>query len=358
MKTKFVLGSLVLATAFTAQAQVMTVISGVSSVISIVRMGKDILGGNPEYLVKIRSTDVNQKSARDLGFRESCNRAIGSVIASETESSNQRLERDNITNYSSCYVKKYQITNVQESGGLVTVEMEVVVSPNKVANRLLGESTVNDASLDADQHSARIDTFRESKQDGDKLLNSVLSDYPKRAWDLKITGTKTSVDQYRNSAIHIHYEAKISENYIDSFNDVLKSLGKVAPLKVMGAYPLGHDENIPRIKLIGSGKIINWNETYQIHDRVTYDNIRNKLSNQISVIMYVKMNSGPWKTMECWNMNWGQNSNIMGIGHTSGYVSSIKTLSGYFILPVNNTRNLSQVTDTRFVVTDQGCNNT
>ena len=154
-------------------------VSPIMSVISITKFFAEVIGDQvPEYLVKIRVTDNDQQLATKLAFKEACNKAFGSVISSELESNNQQLTRDNVTNYSSCYVKDHKIISREQNGnGEFILEIDVTVSSNKIANRALGSSSsIN--QLDGEKHIDRIVTFQESKQDEDKILNSVLQDYP------------------------------------------------------------------------------------------------------------------------------------------------------------------------------------
>jgi len=234
MKLKLALSAVLVSCAFTANAQVAalaaaTVASPVLSVISIARYAvQGIISANQpeEYLVKIRVIDPDQQIATKLAFKEACNQAYGSVINSELQSSNGRLTKDSVTNYSSCYVKKHDIISreVNDQGETVW-RMDVVVASNKLANRVLGGDE-NPKEFNGAQHVDRIETYKEAKLDGDALISQVMADYPSRAYKINIDRAKTVIDTNRNPSIRIEYTIAIDEHFAKAFHELLKINGK------------------------------------------------------------------------------------------------------------------------------------
>jgi phosphopantetheinyl transferase (holo-ACP synthase) len=340
-------------------------VSPIMSVISITKFFAEVIGNQvPEYLVKIRVTDHDQQLATKLAFKEACNKAFGSVISSELESNNQQLTRDNVTNYSSCYVKDHKIISREQNGnGEFILEIDVTVSSNKIANRALGSSSATN-QLDGEKHIDRIVTFQESKQDEDKLLNSVLQDYPSRAFNLKIDGSRSMVDNYRNGRIEIDFIAGMNQGYLDSLQEVFKTVGKIPRLNPIDQRPT--DGGIAQVSVLSESHSFffgaNQTKYYQFSDLVSYGAIQNRLGAPMNLLIQVRVQSGNWSNFACTSAPFNNpqaQPNLVTFGYNyTGIINARKKLQ--YTLAINITSQsvanyIGRISDIRLTPTLENC---
>ena len=335
------------------------------SVISITKFFAEVIGNQvPEYLVKIRVTDKDQQLATKLAFKEACNKALGSVISSELESNNQQLTRDNVTNYSSCYVKDHKIISREQNGnGEFILEIDVTVSSNKIANRALGSSSAIN-QLDGEKHIDRIVTFQESKQDEDKILNSVLQDYPSRAFNLTIDGSRSMINNYRNGRIEIDFIAGMNQGYLDSLQEVFKTVGKVPRLNSIDQKPI--DSGMAQVSVLTESHSFffgaNQTKYYQFSDLVSYNSIQNRLGAPMNLLIQVRVQSGNWSNFACTNAPFNNpqaQPNLVTFGYNyTGIINARKKLQ--YTLAINITSQsvanyISRISDIRLTPTLENC---
>jgi phosphopantetheinyl transferase (holo-ACP synthase) len=340
-------------------------VSPIMSVISITKFFVEVIGNQvPEYLVKIRVTDYDQQLATKLAFKEACNKAFGSVISSELESNNQQLTRDNVTNYSSCYVKDHKIISREQNGnGEFILEIDVTVSSNKIANRALGSSSATN-QLDGEKHIDRIVTFQESKQDEDKILNSVLQDYPSRAFNLEIDGSRSMVNNYRNGRIEIDFIAGMNQGYLDSLQEVFKTVGKVPRLNPIDQRPT--DSGMAQVSVLSESHSFffgaNQTKYYQFSDLVSYGAIQNRLGAPMNLLIQVRVQSGNWSNFACTSAPFNNpqaQPNLVTFGYNyTGIINARKKLQ--YTLAINITSQsvanyIGRISDIRLTPTLENC---
>jgi uncharacterized protein YxeA len=163
------------------------------------------------------------EEAKQNAFKTAIEFEAGAVVVSERESNNYKLVRNEILVYSSGYITDYKIINTIRQGNHVKVLVDVQVASNKLADRILGVG--KDAKIfDTDKHSNQYNSYLQGKQNGDRLLQQLLNDYPKKAYNLTQGVHQLKVDVNRNGIIEIPLELRWNYKFIESFNEALKIL--------------------------------------------------------------------------------------------------------------------------------------
>ena len=163
------------------------------------------------------------EEAKQNAFKTAIEFEAGAVVVSERESNNYKLVRNEILVYSSGYITDYKIINTIRQGNHVKVLVDVQVASNKLADRILGVG--KDAkTFDTDKHSNQYNSYLQGKQNGDRLLQQLLNDYPKKAYNLTQGVHQLKVDVNRNGIIEIPLELRWNYKFIESFNEALKIL--------------------------------------------------------------------------------------------------------------------------------------
>lgn len=161
------------------------------------------------------------KDAQAQALRMAVERAVGSVVSSSTETRDSRLIRDEIIVYASGYVDDYKLEAQQVVGNQTQVKMKVWVSHSKLANRLLGESRA-DGAVEGNRISEQIRSFQRERQTGDQLLSTVLRDFPRRSFDVRMQRTQVRVDRNRETWIDVNITVAWDTNYIKGLQEVMR----------------------------------------------------------------------------------------------------------------------------------------
>ena len=173
----------------------------------------------------VRATGVGNtyEEAKNNAFREAIEYHLGVVISSERETHNQKLVKNEILAYSSGYVDEYTIISQQNDFGKIQVTVDVKISLLRLSDRIIAHGK-DSVSVDGPKHADQYNSFLEKKQDGDRLLASVLNDYPRRALTLSQGKYVIKVDAYRNLELSVPFEVTWNQHYITSLEDVIKVL--------------------------------------------------------------------------------------------------------------------------------------
>jgi hypothetical protein len=168
---------------------------------------------------------VTVDEARLQGFRLAVEHAVGTVVASETEVKNSRVARDEIITYASGFVDRFEIVDQQQVGNRLQLRMKIWVKPSKLANRLLNESKTA-GQVDGGRISNQINSIVHERKSGDRLLQTVLSDYPRRAFVLELEKTRVLFDDNRKGQLEVAYFLTWSPDYLESLATAITAINQ------------------------------------------------------------------------------------------------------------------------------------
>jgi hypothetical protein len=175
--------------------------------------------------VEVIGEGATVDQARQQGFRLAVEHAVGTVVSSETEVRNDRVARDEIITYASGYVDRFEVVEQQQVGNRVLVNMKVWVRPSKIANRLLNRSATA-GTVEGGRISTQIQTLQYERTSGDRLLKSVLADYPKRAFRIEMDKTQVIFDANRTGQLEVAFWLSWSPAYLDSVAEALSAINQ------------------------------------------------------------------------------------------------------------------------------------
>jgi len=163
----------------------------------------------------------NFLDARHDAFRQAVEFKINTVVLSNRHHKNKQTILNEIIVHSSGYVDRYKILGTRNFSNRVEVQVEVEVSDSKIANRLTSPSD-NLMILDGERHAAQRASFLEQIETGDKVLQSVLSDFPVKSFYVKVPYKPTfSLDNYGNSLITIPYFMVWNYEYLRALHEAI-----------------------------------------------------------------------------------------------------------------------------------------
>ena len=195
--------------------------STASVVLSVIRIALNLGSGRQDYVqVDVVSEGASVDQAKYRGFRTAVEQAVGTVVASQSQSQSQRLTRDEIITYSSGFVDRFEILEQNYVGDGVRVKMRVWVAESRLARRLLGRSIDNQA-VPGDQLSAQISTLIQERQTGDQLVAAVMRDFPNRSFVVDAKKSQVKFNEYRQAVLEVSVTLGWDQNWADSLFEAL-----------------------------------------------------------------------------------------------------------------------------------------
>lgn len=172
-------------------------------------------------IIRVIGTGSNKEEAKINGFTTAIEIAVGSVILTDKESVNSQLVRDDILKHSSGYVDDYKIINESTNFKGISLVMDVTVKSSKIAERVLNRGK-SEGVIEGERLDTQYKSYSNSKATGDRLLNTVLNDYPMRAFNITQGKVDFKLDNRRNPVIEIPYTLKWNYKYLTALNEALK----------------------------------------------------------------------------------------------------------------------------------------
>lgn len=180
-------------------------------------------GSKQNSFIRAKGEGYTFEQAKHNAFNNTMEQHLGVVISSERESQGEQLVRNEILAYSAGYVDEYIVISQHISNGRVYVELDVKIASNRISDRILSSSKSN-KGLNGPSIDTQHKTYLDNRENGDKILQRILNDYPKHAYNINQGNYTVKVDQYRNLTLLIPYDIGWNQNYLNSLNDALKVL--------------------------------------------------------------------------------------------------------------------------------------
>jgi len=199
--------------------------SPIGNGITVARWIYEAANSEKVLYVEVISEGNTFEQAKQQGFRLAVEHAVGTVVSSETEVRNDRQTRDEIITYASGYVDRFEVVEQQRVGNRVLVNMKVWVRPSKIANRLLNKSATA-GTVEGGRISTQIQTLQHERTSGDRLLKSVLADYPKRAFVIEMDKTQVMFDANRTGQLEVAFWLSWSKEYLESIAEALSAINQ------------------------------------------------------------------------------------------------------------------------------------
>jgi hypothetical protein len=212
-----------------AQAQLLSALS------TVITVGQWIsLNTKRVFYIEVESRGDNFESARQEGFRLAIEQAVGTLVLSETEAQNYRLKRNDIVTYASGYVDRYEITQRSQSGSQVRLRMQVWVAHSAIASRLLHKQAEPQV-ISGDTIAVQIQTLNQQQQSADRLLATVMQDFPHRAFDIMMEPARVVMDSQRQGQLQVPFVVGWSKTYLKAMEETLHNINQYPQCTSIGA---------------------------------------------------------------------------------------------------------------------------
>lgn len=179
----------------------------------------------PVYYVRVRSGGVDETQAREQGFKLAVNKAIGSIVVSESVVENHEVVRNDIINYSSGYVSDFKIRSTTAENGLIFVDMDVWVKRSRLADRLLAQSN-SAGKIDSDKVAVRYQSLLQERSQGDRLLGAVMQDFPRLAFRIEQGQHRIQMSSDRTLNLELLFKISWNREYLESLRETVTAVSQ------------------------------------------------------------------------------------------------------------------------------------
>jgi len=261
--------------------------------------------------IRVSGEGTTVEQAKENAFRTAVQQRAGAIVLSERQLNNDKLTKDNVSLFSAGFVDDFKIIDINQNGSTIKITLDVLVSESKLLNQVLntGETT---QGINGERASTALNTFVDSKEKGDRMLDMVLSTYPKNAFIVEQKPFILSVDIYRNAVISVPYSLKWNYDYILAMNEAMSLIeDKVGFLTLAPSNVIIMAKN-PKDLLFGSKNL------YKFNDVPRLSRIKNAMlgRNEVRIMLAISDNAGAMLYNTCYipDSVTGRKRSFYGIG--------------------------------------------
>lgn len=173
--------------------------------------------------VRVTGRGTTFYQARYDGYLQAVEKASGSALLSQKSYRDRQTVENKLSVYSAGYQKQVKIISTEIINGEYHVIMDVVISSSHLQRGLLGQSE-STQYIDSEIHQDQINTYLETRQEGDDILISVLRDFPQNAFVIVQGNAEISVVNGNQVQLIIPYSMMWNGEWLTAFEESLKLL--------------------------------------------------------------------------------------------------------------------------------------
>lgn len=175
------------------------------------------------FYLQVQAEGKDETDAREQAFRLAVSQAIGTLVISELEARNGSIQREEIIAHSSGMVHDFKIIHSHWQGNRRVIVIDVWVAKSHIADRILSRSR-DQGRVEGGRISEQILSYQTSRSTGDSVLETVLDDYPARAFVLSTGHTKVAMDENRRARLLIDVAIAWNPTYLTSVTEAAQSV--------------------------------------------------------------------------------------------------------------------------------------
>ena len=172
----------------------------------------------PEVRVEIEGTGKTEALARQDAFDKAITQTMGQIIVSDKETDGKKLTKYFIGSYSAAYILDYKQLDKKEDTDSVTVRLSVLVASSKIADRMTTRSQQS-SNVNGLVIQETLNSQLQQLNNGDALLQNLLTSYPENAYVINSGRTEYDVDNLRQPYVDIPFNISMNINWINALNE-------------------------------------------------------------------------------------------------------------------------------------------
>lgn len=282
------------------------------------------------YYIEVAGRGATESQARNNGFRLAVEQALGTLISSETEVQNGRIVRDEIISYAAGFVDRFEIVGSRMVDNEVEVTMKVWVGRSALADRLLNR-TEQSGQVDGARASVQLQTLNQERATGDAILQQVLNDFPRRAFDIELKPTDV-VRQNRSAIMEINFRMTWNRDYLRSLWTALEATSQRT------------SRPAATITLNGGGWFGGFGGTAKYDDAVKLQLLANRMMFSLPTVLVTIRGAGRevlftscylYQELDNQEQGWVTRERFVSFYNSGAHVNGIMKLVGRIPIPVS-----------------------
>lgn len=173
----------------------------------------DLSGG-----IRVEGRGATDAIAHQDAFRVAVELTAGTLLRREVKIRDEKVTLNEISAFSAAYVDDYKIISREYPSSGVVLTMDVWVKKSALADRLIDSTTaVDQVSINYTSH--QYLSLIRTREAGDALLRSVLSDYPEKAFNLSIKSFQTILSPQRMLILKVNFRLSWRREYLAALHE-------------------------------------------------------------------------------------------------------------------------------------------
>lgn len=216
-----------------------------------------------------RSVDEAKKAA----FRKAVELALGAAIVSEIEVKDRNeVAKNSVLMHSAGYIDKFKIVEIiEETNGRVSITLVAYVKPSMLNDYVMHKSK-DSKKVEGETAGARIASYLEEREQGDKFVTSVLRDFPHKAFNIKQGKFEVKANDRRQMVVIVPYTLSFNNDFLVALSGALKQIQDKDCSYFCSDVPSFTVTHTKSSKLIGT------KETYYFNDVVRPEKVWSSLT--------------------------------------------------------------------------------
>lgn len=170
--------------------------------------------------VRVTGQGKSFEEAKQNALTQAIETISGSIVVHQREHRDGSTTKNNTIVHSAGYVTEYQIIDRYTSRSFVYVEMDVYVNPSNLADKVLTKMP-EPQMVDGYNANASYETAVESRNTWSSIVQTIIDDYPKRAYNVDQGKAYTKLSNENSMILNIPYRLSWNKNYLSSFEEMI-----------------------------------------------------------------------------------------------------------------------------------------
>lgn len=171
--------------------------------------------------IRVEGMGLSVEQAKQDGFRKAVEFSVGSVVVTNREYAKQRQLVDEIVLAGAGYVTNHVVIQTRHVQPYVYITMDVYVADSRIADRIISKSK-SDNRIDTQGLIDLSKSYNEQEEKIDNVIRSVMTSYPRHAFNITAEKSYVVQDNNRNMTMVIPYQIYWNNNFVKSFKEILE----------------------------------------------------------------------------------------------------------------------------------------
>ena len=167
-----------------------------------------------------------QEQAKKVAFNNAVERAVGQLVIGHRQVVRDDLKEDSINSYTSGYIEHYDVVGTKKlDDGSWIVKINAVVSSSDIALAWSRSSNPNIRAIGF-QLEQRIKSIIADRENGDRLVEQVMSTYPESAYVLTADENNVKFTRNRQPYFTIPYTISMNNDWLSALVEALSFIAE------------------------------------------------------------------------------------------------------------------------------------